>query len=66
MNKATYFLTNGDCVIGTVYHSKDYGRTLVVYEKIDYNHPVCLYDIKTGKKENSTDFIEFLQSMIPE
>lgn len=65
MNKVKYAIVNGDTVLGMVYESTEYGRTVTIQEKIDLNHPVYLYDIEKQQKLEETDFIKFIWEMIP-
>lgn len=66
MNKAKYFLGNGDKIVGIVYESDKYGRTLVVLDKLDPNYLLEIHEPNGGaKKITDTDLLEFLYSMIP-
>jgi len=66
MNRAKYFLINGDGVVGIVYESDKYGRTLVVLDKLDSNHLLEIYESGDDlKKIIDVDLLEFLSSMIP-
>jgi hypothetical protein len=65
MNKIKYGFVNGDNVIALVYDSEEYGRTLVVLEKLDVNFNIQLIEVDTGKPVEDKSLVEFLQSMIP-
>jgi hypothetical protein len=65
MNKAKYWLVNGDSIIGIVYESDKYGRTLVLTEKIDVNYPINIYSTDKVEVVEETDFIEFIHSLLP-
>jgi hypothetical protein len=64
MNTAKYFLVNGDNIIGIVYESDKYGRTLVVLDKLNTNSSLAVRE-SNGNKVANTDLMEFLYSMIP-
>ncbi|HBI37101.1 MAG TPA: hypothetical protein DDY71_05600 [Spirochaetia bacterium] len=64
-NWVTYFIVNGDRMIGCVYESDKYGRSLVFNtENINLNERIEIFD-KLGKTLEDVDLIEYFQSMIP-
>lgn len=65
MNKAKYFLINGDSCIGIVYESDKYGRTLVLQEKLDTNYPLQIYSNEKQQAIEDIDLMEFIQGMLP-
>jgi hypothetical protein len=64
MNKPKYYLTNGHVVIGIVYESDKYGRTLLVTGNLDVNQSLDVRDTYANKILD-IDLIEFLYGMIP-
>jgi hypothetical protein len=65
-NKAKYIIINGDYIIGIVYESEKYGRTLVLQEKINPNFDLEIHKIgKDSGKINSADLMEFIHSLLP-
>lgn len=65
MNKPTYFLINSDSVVGTVYESDKYGRTLVILGELKPDCPLEIYEFGSAKKILDADLLEFLSGMIP-
>lgn len=66
MNKPKYFLINGDNIVGVVYESDKYGRTLVVLDKLNLNHQLEIYEAGgSSKKILDVDLLGFLSGMIP-
>jgi hypothetical protein len=65
MNKPRYFLmNNNNDVIGVVYESNKYGRTLAIQGKLEANDTLTIREV-SGKKVADADLIDFLNSMIP-
>jgi len=65
MNKFKYAITNGENVIGIIYENDRYGRTLVIFEKIDLNHPVTIWDSLENKAIVDKDFTDFIYELLP-
>lgn len=65
MNKYKYVILNGDNLVAMVYEDEKWGRTIVILEKIDSNHPVQIFD-RTNTLVKEKDISEFLLSMLPE
>ena len=65
MNKAKYFLLNGENVIGIVYEDEKYGRTLMIRESLDPNFSLRIADI-LGNYVGDIDLMHFISSMVPQ
>ena len=65
MNKFKYAITNGESVIGVVYEHKTYGRTLVIFEKVDLNNPIQIWDRDANTPLADKDFTEFIYELLP-
>ena len=65
MNKAKYFLVNNENIVAIVYESDKYGRTIVFRAKIDPDCEIKLLEV-SGNKVADIDFVDFIQSMIPQ
>lgn len=66
MNKPKYFLINGDSIVGVVYESDKYGRTLVVLNKLNLDQALEIHEAGgSAKKILDVDLLEFLSGMIP-
>jgi len=65
MNKAKYFLINGENVIGIVYEDEKYGRTLMIRENLDPNFSLRISDI-FGNFVGDIDLMNFISSMVPQ
>jgi hypothetical protein len=64
-NKAKYILVNEDCIIGIVYESDKYGRTLVLQGDLNPNYPLEIHQIEGSKIIKDTDLMEFIHSLLP-
>jgi len=64
MNKAKYFLLNGENVIGIVYEDEKYGRTLMIRENLDPNFSLSIRDT-LGNELADIDLMNFISSMVP-
>jgi len=64
MNKAKYFLLNGENVIGIVYEDEKYGRTLMIRENLDPNFSLSIRDT-LGNELADIDLMNFISSMLP-
>jgi len=65
MNKPKYYITNYDRVVGIVYESDKYGRTLVIRDAINPEYKVEIREAGSTKTVGDIDLMEFLSSMIP-
>lgn len=64
-NKVRYAVTNGDDVIALVYESNEYGRTMVILEKLDLNYPIGIWDLKNNCTYGNPKFLNFIWEMLP-
>ena len=64
-NKVKYTLINADNIIGIVYESDTYGRTLVLQNKLDPNYDLKVWDIQKAERVTSVDLMEFIHSLLP-
>jgi hypothetical protein len=64
-NKPKYVIINGDEIVGTIYFSEKYGRTIVFTRGINIEEPVRIYDNSLFENVVDVDFLSFIQSMIP-
>lgn len=65
-NKPKYIIVNYDAPIGIVYEHPQYGRTIVIQEKVDLNHPIQIWDAENNKFLENSLFLTFIQEMLPE
>jgi hypothetical protein len=65
-NKAKYILVNGDYVMGIVYESDTYGRTLVLERHLNPNYPLQIHEIHGNPViVKDVDLMEFIHSLLP-
>lgn len=65
MNKRKYAVVAGDEILGIVYEDEEYGRTIVMFGKVDFNNPVKLMDMETTKTITESNFVKFIVDMLP-
>ena len=64
-NKVKYTLLNGHNIIGIVYESDTYGRTLVLQGELDPNYDLKVWNIQEAKLVTDVDLMEFIHSLLP-
>lgn len=64
-NKAKYAVMNDDSVIAIIYESKEYGRTMVVLDKINLNFPISIYNLEKNEIYGEPNFLSFIWEMLP-
>lgn len=64
-NKAKYAVMNDDSVIAIIYESKEYGRTMVVLDKINLNFPIRIYNLEKYEIYGEPNFLNFIWEMLP-
>ena len=64
--KPKYLIVNRDEVVGSIYFSEKYGRTIVFTGvNINIEEPVTIYDTSLFKNVADVEFLSFIQSMLP-
>jgi hypothetical protein len=64
-NKATHILINAGNVVGIVYGSDTYGRTLVLRGKLNPDYNLKVWDKENAKEVADVDLMEFIHSLLP-
>lgn len=63
--KLKYVIINGDDLLGYVYESEEFGRTIVIEKELDFNFPVKIWNTETQEVLGETDFKKFIFDILP-